>query len=128
MPDREPAPSDEYEPNFVFAHINAIHEDNWAEYEAQGIVPLKPIGRPDLPTADGLAPTQNVYGRANVYTGDAWDEKEDRPLRHKPGGTVYVRIEAGEDPAGAAILRKIYREEYGQRARDYQARGGPASR
>jgi hypothetical protein len=129
MPDREPAPDGTSDPNFVLVRINAIHEDNWPEYEAQGFVPLKPIDRPDPdPTAFGeLDITRSVHGDANIYTGDAWDEQAGRPLRHKPGGTMYLRMEAEEDPTVSAEMRKWYRERYERRLREDQARGGPAS-
>jgi hypothetical protein len=129
MPDKEPAPSKASDPNFVLPRFNAIHEGNWAEYEAQGFVPFEPIDRPDPPVSDELASTQDFYGKANVYTGDAWDVQAGRPLRHKPGATVYVRIEAGEERTAevAAEMRRIYREEYEHRLREDQSSGGPAS-
>jgi hypothetical protein len=69
-----------HSPDFELPRHDAIHEDNWAEYQAQGF----------LPVPEDLKSTQNICGIENVFTGDSYDYDTGRPLRHKPGSTVYV--------------------------------------
>ncbi len=85
----------EYEPNFELTHHGAIREDNWAEYEAKGFQPVEDLG---------LRFVQGFYGVEHVYTGDAYDEKAARPLRHKPGTGIYVSPEGLA--VGAEAVRK----------------------
>lgn len=76
----------EYVPNFILPKHDVIHEDNWAEYEAKGFVP----------SIDTLHSAQLWAGTKNAYTGDAYDWKAHRPLRHKPGKSVYLSPEGVE--------------------------------
>jgi hypothetical protein len=76
----------DYEPNFVMPRHDAIREDNWPEYEAKGFAP----------TSGSLYFAQTLAGVGNVYTGDKYDEKTGRPLRHKPGKTIYLSPEGVE--------------------------------
>jgi hypothetical protein len=93
MADGEKAP---HQPNFVIKNFGTIREDNWGEYKARG---FRFIGDGDEdPTRAGkLGHARMYYGDEHVYTGDAWDETEARPLRHKPGISLYA------DPEGLAI-------------------------
>ena len=117
------APTEE-DPNFVLPHIDAIHEDNWPEFEAQGVrVEYNDVTREDMPEMLGFV--QHRYGVENVYTGDAFDEKEGRPLRHKPGSAIYFH------PDGLEYARRQH-QEFMQWMRDRERRqassgGGPAS-
>lgn len=91
------APSD-HTPDFTFPNHDVIHESNWPEYQAKG---FQPVPEP-------LKWAQSLYGTEHVYTGDAYDYNEGRPLRHKPGMYVYV------DPEGLAIGQekaRLWREE-----------------
>jgi hypothetical protein len=75
-----------YEPDFVLPRQGVIREDNWPEFAAQGF-------RPVTPNTDYA---RRVFGVEHVYTGDAFDYDEQRPLRHKPGIGVYVDAEGLE--------------------------------
>jgi hypothetical protein len=81
------------EPDFVLPNHDVIREDNWTEYAAQGFEAF--VGH--NPGSVELRFVQGLYGVRHVYTGDAWDETEQRPLHHKPGIGIYV------DPEGLAI-------------------------
>ena len=60
---------------------HVIREDNWPEYEAQHFWDTT---IPDREAADIW------LGAENVYVGDAWDEDAGKPLRHKPGFSLYT--------------------------------------
>jgi hypothetical protein len=97
-----------YEPNFELSRRGVIREDNWPAYLANGFfVTLQVDAAEDLP--EQLKWMQDIYGGEYVYTGDAWDYLEERPLRHKPGIGIYV------DPEGlknvAAYRAKRFPEE-----------------
>jgi hypothetical protein len=84
---------DATDPNFEFHH-DVIREDNWTEYEARGFTP--DAGRRVINQRDILREVQvsrGVFGLHNVYTGDAWDDEAGRPLRHKPGKSVYIDVQ-----------------------------------
>jgi hypothetical protein len=89
MPDQQEAVdgSPEHTPDFDLLHYDVIHEDNWAEYQAKG---YEPIGDFYPKRLDMM---RNVFGAHNLYTGDAWDYDEGRPLRHKPGSSIYTSPE-----------------------------------
>lgn len=92
-----PDSGSEHTPDWELPKHNAITEANWAEYEAQGFVPVP----------ERLSHAQNHYGAENVYTGDEWDADAGKPLRHKPGKTVYVNpagLKHGEEMT-ARIIR-----------------------
>jgi hypothetical protein len=96
-PREVPADDTEPTPNFELPRYGVIREDNWPEYQARGFVPVG--------TSDGsprsLAWPQACYGIGHVYTGDAFDYAEQRPLRHKPGVGIYT------EPDGL-----VYRDEW----------------
>jgi len=76
-----------YTPDFDILRRDVVHEENWPEYEAQGFISLGDLHERRLDMM------RNVFGTEHVYTGDAWDEEELRPLRHKPGRSIYVSLE-----------------------------------
>jgi hypothetical protein len=67
------------EPDWVMPYIDAVSEENWAEYEANGFEVL------DLP--NGVDPAlllpfvRRQYGTRNVFTGQSYDASAGRPLR-----------------------------------------------
>lgn len=88
-----------HESNFEMPNHGAIREDNWPEYEAQGFENM--IGKLDS--------IQALYGAQYVFTGDEFDDDENRPLRHKPGIGIYV--------SGEGI--RLYKERYAQWQKDH---------
>jgi hypothetical protein len=98
--DRPPEHTD-YEPDWVIGHQDAVHEDNWAELEAtKGLEPISYFS---------LESAQSHFGTEHVYTGDRYDERTGRALRHMPGTSIYI------DAEGRAIsdekMRKWQEEE-----------------
>jgi hypothetical protein len=95
-PRREGEPSEsDYSPDFVFPHHDAITETNWPEWTARGIRPvagLEVVSDQDLPRL--LKMMQGLGGVEHVYTGDAFDLAEGRPLANKPGTGIYATEEA----------------------------------
>ncbi len=104
MPDTEARPNQEptHEPNFELPRHGVIREDNWAEYQARGFEAVDHAAEPT--STIELRFSQTIYGVEHVYTGDAWDEAEGRPLRLKPGVGIYA------DPEGLAIGEERSRE------------------
>lgn len=101
------------EPDFVLPQHDAISEDNWAEYEARGF---------GIAVGYDLAAAQRHFGVEHVYTGEAYDWQAGRPLRHKPGSTIYV------DPEGLAIgaEKKRAREQWmSEHGFDQEESSGP---
>jgi hypothetical protein len=97
-----------YDPDFELPHHGVIREDNWTEYQAKGYVPVP----------EDLKGAQNVFGTEHVFTGDAYDPDEERPLRHKPGVGVYV------DPEGLKHWEEKKRR-YAEDDRQSQSGGEP---
>lgn len=89
----------EYSPDFILAHRDVIHEETWGEWEAQGFFPVITIDVSNVPPSL-FSLMQDIYGAENVYTGDAYDKRERRPLRHNPGYSIY------SSPAGQAYMEK----------------------
>jgi len=98
MPETPPAQPPEYNPNFVFGGNRVISEDNWAEYEAQGVRNLVDAIPEDDDTAlrKELSLEGRFYRPGNLLLGDAFDAETGRPLRLKPGIGVYVTAEGRE--------------------------------
>jgi hypothetical protein len=92
---------------------NVIHEDNWFEYEVLGFFPILRGTREEV---------EEYFGPHNVYTGDTWDREAGRPLRHKPGGSMYSNND-GRDYAFEQW--RLAREA--ERHRQESSSGGPAS-
>jgi hypothetical protein len=117
MPDSPSNPPEhtDYTPDFELPRHGAIREDNWAEFQAKGFLPV--IG--------GLEFAQAIYGVEHVYTGDPYDYMEERPLHHQPGIGYYA------DPEGLAHAEKRARERE-QRMREHgytegSSGGGPGA-
>lgn len=89
---KEGADAPDYAPDFELSHHGVIREDNWPQYKAKGFMPLSG----DASSPRSLWYAQVHYGVQHVYTGDAYDDEAERPLRHKPGLGLYV------DPEGLA--------------------------
>jgi len=85
---------------FTRPNIDAVTEENWEQFAAQGVMPIT-SSVPEKRLQIHLRFLQLNWGAANILTGDAYDEVEKRPLRHKPGRGIYMR------PEGLA-----YHEEY----------------
>jgi hypothetical protein len=114
-PQRGNATGSDYEPNFELPRHGVIREDNWLEYEARG---FRPVIEP-------LKSAQLTYGIEHVYTGEPYDYREGRPLRHQPGEGVYVSPEGQQ--IGAQKSRE-WQEWLAQRAeRQDPSEGGPDS-
>jgi hypothetical protein len=62
-----------------------IREENWDEYKTRGFGPIR---------VDSLEEAQALFGTEGVYTGDAWDEEAQQPLRDNPGKGFYANGEA----------------------------------
>jgi hypothetical protein len=77
------------------ARSNVITEENWPEYQSQGFraLDISPAD-PNDARAMGKARGEAGYWFGKYYTGHAYDRDEGRPLRHKPGVSMYV------DPEG----------------------------
>jgi hypothetical protein len=109
------ADSAEYDPDFVLPHLDAIGEDNWAEYEAKGF---------GIALGYDLAAAQRQFGVEHVYTGHAFDFYENRPLRNKPGTSIYV------DPEGLAISaeeKRAHEQRMRERGFIQDDPGGPSA-
>jgi hypothetical protein len=91
--------SPEYEPDFVLPLRDAIREDNWEEYAAQGFAVRPTIGSEKTLLTE-LSSAESTYGTGNVYTGDAFDYDAGKPLRHRPGEGIYI------SPAGLEYARQ----------------------
>jgi hypothetical protein len=88
----------EYDPNFVFGGKRIISEDNWPEYEAQGVGNvIDAIPEEDDAIRRALSDKVRIYGDANILLGDAFDADAGRPLRHKPGIGIYATAQGIED-------------------------------
>lgn len=118
----------EYAPDFVFkkdvdeakrrelearelewahTHLDIITEKNHAEYWARGfhIVHDLPLTGDEDQDDINLRVAKLDYGNENVYTGEAFDETEGRPLHLKPGKTIYV------SPEGIEHYKRILAEQ-----------------
>jgi hypothetical protein len=126
MADQKETPADEPEhtPDFELPRHGAISEDTWPEYQARGFQPIYNAAD-DKELVLRLRLTQGGYGTEHVYTGDAYDETEQRPLRHKPGIGVYV------DPDGLVVAdgNRRKQEEWHRKSEEGQGEsdGGPSS-
>lgn len=92
-PGSDGTPNSDYEPDFVMPNHDVIHEDNWEEYKARGFVPT--LVPPSI--------AAGVVGIENVYTGDAYDYKAGRPLRHSPDAGQYAYL----GPEGAKREKEV---------------------
>ncbi len=84
-----PSPGEtDYNPNWVLPKYDAITEENWPEYAAQGFRVFDPSYDPEHPSALEIA--RDMCGIEHVYTGDAYDEEQGRPRRDLPGKGIYA--------------------------------------
>lgn len=98
----EGIPNAEDGPDFVFGGKRVISEDNWAEYEAQGVenvVEAVPEDDIDM-LRDELAEKGSLYGVGNLLLGDAFDVDAGGPLRHKPGIGIYITSDGAAQREG----------------------------
>jgi hypothetical protein len=75
---------------FDIGPAERVMEANWEWIRAEGFRPYETLPQGTLVHAE----TESYYekvGFNNVRQGDVYDPKSDRPLRHIPGTTVYVR-------------------------------------
>jgi hypothetical protein len=88
----------EYKPDFVFGGNRKISEENWLEYEAQGVHNLvESMSEEDEEALrEELARDGYYYGTENLLLGDAFDVESGRPLRLKPGIGIYVTAQGRE--------------------------------
>ena len=123
MAESNAAPADEPEhtPDFELPRHGAITEDNWPEYQARGFVWL--WNGDDSTLSVRFA--QSCYSAAHVYIGDAYDDDEQRPLRHQPGVGFY------SDPDGLKFRAEQQRkqDEFWRdiEKRQRESEGGPGS-
>jgi hypothetical protein len=75
-----------------------VSEGNWEWYRAAGFRPYQTLSQelverlPRMPQSQKPAVLlRRRFGIDNVVQGDVFDPESDRPLRHIPGMTVYVR-------------------------------------
>jgi len=104
----------DHEPDFVLPHLGVVREENWAEFAAK-----------DFGIAIGSSPidldaAQRWFGIEHVYTGDAFDWDENRPLHHKPGMTIYV------DSEGMAIGATKWKQWLKEHGATQDDEGGPS--
>jgi hypothetical protein len=105
------SPAAEDRPNFVFGGNRVVSEENWAQYQAEGVVSIiDALDEGDLEQFRAtLAKEVEGIGVENLLLGDAFDRDAGRPLRHKPGVGVYATaagIEREEALVKAGRLRE----------------------
>jgi hypothetical protein len=84
-------PNTESGAEFVLPRRKAVTEANWHVWQAEGIRPVPPYeALSDDRLTEALRLVQNVAGIENVWTGDAFDLREGRPLAGKPGTGIYA--------------------------------------
>lgn len=84
---------DDRNKEFTLPNIDAVKEANWQEMSAQGVRVVDECLTTERSMRVALKFAQAMWGTQNVLTGDAFDEKEQRPLHLKPGRGVYIRAE-----------------------------------
>jgi hypothetical protein len=82
-------PKSDGDPDFILPHHDIITEANWPEYESKGFEFYRNVRseRREAPAQHGA---DILMGADRVYTGDAFDEEEGRPLAHMPGTGIYL--------------------------------------
>ncbi len=84
-------PTPDSKPNFTLPNHGVISEENWPEFQAQGFWFWRNQGDASAKGAtQELDVAQSRFGSENVVTGASFDEREGRPLEHKPGRAIYV--------------------------------------
>lgn len=95
------SPGREHEPNFTMPNRDIIREDNWEEYADQGFIARWGVWATDRELLSALMAAESRHGAQNVFTGEAFDLDEGRPLRNQPGKSVYIHPDA---PGGGMAL------------------------
>jgi hypothetical protein len=90
----EVASSDTQEPDFVFGQRRVVTEENWAQYEAQGVSNVVEAAADGDALAQELERLGQEYEPSRVLVGDAFDAMSQKPLHLKPGIGLYLRPEA----------------------------------
>lgn len=86
------SPGAEDGPNFVFGGKRVVSEENWAQYQAEGVVNIvDSLDEGEVQKfRESLAREAEGIGPENLLLGDAYDREAGRPLRYKPGVGVYA--------------------------------------
>jgi hypothetical protein len=76
-------------------------EGNWEWMRAEGFRPHETLSPEEAEHQHRKRASMLMeqFGLDNVREGDVYDAESDRPLRHKPGMTIYVRDEPSADPS-----------------------------
>jgi hypothetical protein len=83
-----------------------VMEGNWEWMRAEGFRPHETLSPEEVEHQrhvpfDSMRTSvlMDQFGLDNVREGDVYDPENDRPLRHTPGMTIYVRDEPPTDPS-----------------------------
>jgi hypothetical protein len=76
-----------------------VSEGNWEWFRAEGFRPLW-TGPEEEMTYERWREAAQQFGSDNVHEGDVYHSESDRPLRHMPGATLYVRDIPPADQSG----------------------------
>jgi hypothetical protein len=91
---KEPKPST----GFDIGSAERVVEGNWEWMRTEGFRPYETLPQKKLEYAE-WRPYAEQFGSNNVREGEVYDPESDRPLRHMPGMTIYVRDEPSADPS-----------------------------
>jgi hypothetical protein len=93
-PDREPSTGFTLGPE-------RVGEGNWEWFRAEGFRPYETLSPEEAERQHRkrVSLLMDQFGLDNVCDGDVYDPESDRPLRHMPGMTIYVRGEPIADPS-----------------------------
>jgi hypothetical protein len=105
---KEPEP----DTGFDIASAERVGEDNWESLRAEGFRAHTTLSQEQMDRLDRIPTSRSPvyllmkqFGINHVLTGDAFDLESDRPLRHMPGMTIYVRGEPIADPSQSGKAR-----------------------
>jgi hypothetical protein len=89
-----------------------IGEGNWEWYKAGGFRPYRTLSQEEVERLAHVPLNRqpdfllnDKFGDGNVHRGDVYDPANERPLRHIPGMTIYVRG-SGAQPEGELGTQK----------------------
>jgi hypothetical protein len=84
---------------FDIGSAERVMEGNWEWMRAEGFHAHEtlPVDKIEY---EQMQRYKARFGRNNVRQGDVYDPESDRPLRHAPGMTIYVRDEPSADQQG----------------------------
>jgi hypothetical protein len=83
------------EPDFTIPRLHTITEANWPDFQAKGYVFHENISAHSAAMRHADV-TASVWEREDVLFGEAFDEREGRPLAHMPGIGVYFGPELSQ--------------------------------